>query len=63
MKNNRKAEKIEKAEKITKTNPTDISMPLKETGVQAYLIHGDMHNSDLYYATKFLASEIGRAHV
>jgi len=43
--------------KNTKTSPADISSHLKEAGVQAYLIHGDMHNSDLYYATKFLASD------
>ena len=43
--------------KNIKTNPADISIPLKEAGAQAYLIHGDMHNSDMYYATKFLASD------
>jgi len=54
MKNN---ENVDKNKKMKKTTPIDISIPLKEAGVQAYLIYGDMHNSDLYYATKFLASD------
>ena len=51
MKNN------ENIKKNIKTTPADISAQMKEAGIQAYLIHGNMYNSDLYYATKFLASD------
>ena len=48
----------ENSEKQTeKTAPAEISESLKTAGVDAYLIYGGMHNSDLYYATKFLASD------
>lgn len=40
-----------------KTEPTDISEILKNEKVDAYLIHGDMHTSDLYYAARFLMSD------
>ncbi|MDL2261472.1 Xaa-Pro peptidase family protein [Methanimicrococcus sp. OttesenSCG-928-J09] len=50
-----KHEEIDK--KGTKPNPTDISELLKAVGADAYLMHGAMHDSDIYYATRFLASD------
>jgi Xaa-Pro aminopeptidase len=55
MTNNKNIENIEKRD--FKANPTDISSQMEEAGVSGYLIHGNMHNSDLYYATNFLASD------
>lgn len=40
-----------------KTTPADISDILKAAGADAYLMHGAMHDSDIYYATRFLASD------
>ncbi len=40
-----------------KTKPTDISETLKTVGADAYLMHGAIHDSDIYYATRFLASD------
>lgn len=42
---------------LKKTNPTDILKTLKEVGADAYLMNGAMHDSDIYYATRFLASD------
>ncbi|MCL2863378.1 MAG: Xaa-Pro peptidase family protein [Methanimicrococcus sp.] len=40
-----------------KTSPADISEILKAAGADAYLMHGALHDSDIYYATRFLASD------
>lgn len=48
---------LEENKKGIKTNPTDISGALKEAGADAYLMHGAIHDSDIYYATRFLASD------
>ncbi|WNY28943.1 Methionine aminopeptidase 1, mitochondrial [Methanimicrococcus stummii] len=44
-------------QKQKKTNPTNISEALKNIGADAYLMHGALHDSDIYYATRFLASD------
>lgn len=43
--------------KRCKTKTTDISETLKAAGADAYLMHGAIHDSDIYYATRFLASD------
>ena len=43
--------------KTKKTLPTNISNALRIVGADAYLIHGNMHTSDLYYASGFLAAD------
>ncbi|MDR2943948.1 MAG: Xaa-Pro peptidase family protein [Methanosarcinales archaeon] len=40
-----------------KTKPTDISEALRNVGADAYLMYGALHDSDLYYAARFLASD------
>ncbi|WNY24312.1 Methionine aminopeptidase 1, mitochondrial [Methanimicrococcus hongohii] len=50
-------EENEETEKLPKTKPTDISESLKAVGADAYLMHGALHDSDIYYATRFLASD------
>ncbi|MDV0444834.1 Methionine aminopeptidase 1, mitochondrial [Methanimicrococcus sp. At1] len=40
-----------------KTEPANISEALKNAGADAYLMHGAIHDSDIYYATRFLASD------
>lgn len=34
-----------------------IKKPLEEAGTDAYLMTGDIHNADIYYVTRFLASD------
>ena len=46
-----------KTGKNKKTSPADISESLLPAGADAYLMHGALHDSDIYYATKFLASD------
>ena len=55
--NTEKQKEKQKEKQIQKTAPAEISDYLKKENVGGYLIHGDMHNSDLYYATNFLASD------
>ncbi|WNY26299.1 aminopeptidase P family N-terminal domain-containing protein [Methanolapillus ohkumae] len=43
--------------KSIKLSPPDISEILKKEGADAYLLHGNIHDSDIYYATRFLASD------
>lgn len=54
-------EEISEIEEInkkgTKTAPSNISEALKAIGADGYLMHGAMHESDIYYATRFLASD------
>lgn len=40
-----------------KTKPIDISKALQNAGADAYLMHGAIHDSDIYYTTRFLASD------
>jgi len=46
-----------KTETNKKTPPADISEILAAAGTDAYLMHGALHDSDIYYATRFLASD------
>jgi len=34
-----------------------IKKALEEAGTDAYLMTGNLHNSDIYYVTRFLASD------
>lgn len=49
---------LEEAEqKLPKTNPINITDALQKAGADAYLMHGALHDCDIYYATRFLASD------
>ncbi|MDV0447890.1 Methionine aminopeptidase 1, mitochondrial [Methanosarcinaceae archaeon Ag5] len=41
----------------TKTKLPDISGILQKEGADGYLMHGNIHDADIYYATHFLASD------
>lgn len=48
---------LKETDRKDKTEPADISETLKAVGAEAYLMHGARHDSDIYYATRFSASD------